>query len=469
MSKVSGVSDRLCRYAADLRYEALPAEVVERTKQAFVDFLGVALGGHEVAESTAPVTAGVDLLASGAKGRCTALGEEKLYPPQYAALLNGTYGHSMDFDDTHNGSAMHLGVVVFPALLALAESEDLPGAAFLTAANVGYDAGAKIGMAHGNAMHERGLHPSGTTGVFASTLAGANLLGLSFEETQNAFGLNVSQSAGRHQFRFNGAWDKRVHVGLASHNAILALMLARCGHLGSREPLEGRYGYFSLAAGAAIDPEKAVEGLGSVFEVMETATKPYPCCRCSHTTIDAVLDIVAAGGLSQADVERIDVEVSPWAHQIVGEPIPRRLAPKSVVDAQFSLYFGTAAATAGRYGWQTYERIGAADLVDLVGRVRIGKSDRVSKFGTRVVLVARDGRRFEEERSVPRGEPEAAMSTEDFEQKFRDWAEPVLGKDRAGEVLRLVARLETLDSLRELTPHLRPLRAPLARSRAASV
>ena len=456
--KETGVSEALCRYAVGLRFEDIPGEVVERTKQAFLDFLGVAFGGHEVADSTVPVTRGIASLAAGASSRCTVLGEHASYPPQYAALLNGVYAHSMDFDDTHNESVMHPGATVFPTLLALGENDDKSGKAFLTAANVGYDVGNKIGIAHGTAMHDRGFHPTATTGIFGCTLAGASLLGLSPEETRNAFGLNVSQSAGRHQFRINGAWDKRVHTGLAAHNAILALTLARFDYLGSREPIEGRYGYFTLIADEKVDPQRALEGLGSVFEVMRTATKPYPCCRCIHSTIDAVLNIVAANGLSRDDIARIAIEVSPWAYQVVGEPTERRLRPRTPVDAQFSLYFGAAASAGGRYNWQSYKLIGSPGIVDLMGRIHVTPSPQVPRFGTGVTLETRDGRRFVDERSLPLGEPEIPMSAEECERKFLDWAEPVLGRTRANDVLHLVSELETLDSMRALSPHLKALR-----------
>lgn len=459
----TGVSETLCRYAVELDFKDIPPQVIERTKQGFLDFLGVAFGGHEVGDSTAAITDAVSRLADGARARCTALGEEARYPPQYAALLNGVYAHSMDFDDTHNESVMHPGATVFPTLLALAEHAGGSGKAFLTAANVGYDVGNKIGIAHGTAMHDRGFHPTATTGIFGCTLAGASLLGLTFEQAQNAFGLNVSQSAGRHQFRFNGAWDKRVHTGLTSHNAILALTLARSGHIGSREPIEGRYGYFTLIAGEKVDPARALEGLGTVFEVTRTATKPYPCCRCIHSTIDVLIGIVTEAGLSREDVESVVIEVSPWAYQVVGEPTELRVAPRTLVDAQFSLYFGAASATAGRYNWQSYDLIGDAGLGDLMRRIRVVASADISRFGTRVTLTARDGRRIEQARELPTGEPELPMSPEACERKFRDWAEPVLGETRANEVLRLVFGLEELESLDELTPHLRPVREGAAR------
>ena len=62
------ISNRLCEYAASLGFENLPAEVVERTKQLFLDFLACTLGGHRIADSSAPITRGERLLLVGFVG-----------------------------------------------------------------------------------------------------------------------------------------------------------------------------------------------------------------------------------------------------------------------------------------------------------------------------------------------------------------------------------------------------------------
>ena len=64
----TGVTNRLAEHALTLQYEALPPEVVQQTKGLFMDFLAVALGGRQVAESSAPILKGMLDLAGGAKG-----------------------------------------------------------------------------------------------------------------------------------------------------------------------------------------------------------------------------------------------------------------------------------------------------------------------------------------------------------------------------------------------------------------
>ena len=83
--------------------------------------------------------------------------------------------------------------------------------------------------------------------------------------------------------------------------------MARHGYLGATSPIEGGHGYFALYANGADGAERSLDGLGSDFEVMNTAVKPYPCCRYSHATIDAVSDIVRAESLASSDIEGIDI------------------------------------------------------------------------------------------------------------------------------------------------------------------
>ena len=125
-----------------------------------------------MAESSAPIMQGMVDLTSGAKGKSTVLGEADLYPAHYAAMMNATLAHSMDYDDTHRVAIMHTGAPMFATLLALGEEYSVSGKEFLTAAVAGYDIANKIGKAHGPSMHHRGFHPTATTGIFACTGGG---------------------------------------------------------------------------------------------------------------------------------------------------------------------------------------------------------------------------------------------------------------------------------------------------------
>ncbi len=452
---VRSATVRLADFVLGLKFEELPPEVVERAKGLFLDFLGVAFGGR-LAESAGPVLRGVGRLRAGQPGEATVVGEGEGYPAHYAALVNGTFAHSQDFDDTHREGIIHPGAPIFATLLALAEVGHRPGKEFLTAAVAGYEVSCRLGRAHGERVHARGFHPTATTGVFGATAAGARLLGLEEAGLLNAWGLNLSQAAGSLQFLANGAWNKRVHTGLAAHNAIVALTLAQEGVIGAADPFVGRFGYYFSYAGEVCDLEAAVGDLGRQFEVMRTAVKPYPCCRYNHAVIDACLEIVAGGPLRPEEVEAVEVILPAVALPLVAEPEAVKKAPANVVDAQFSVHFAAAVAlTDGRFGWESYRRISEPGLRALMGRVGVAAGP-VGEMGARVTVRTRDGRERSAEVKLPRGEPEAFPTWAELVGKMRPLAGEFLPAARVDAIIEMVGRLEAVEDLVALGRLLRP-------------
>ena len=91
----------LAGYVAELRYEDIPPEVLERAKVLTLDFLGSAIRARRDAESTPSLLKMLEALALDGKGDSTVFGDTKTFNPAVAALLNGALGHSLDFDDRH--------------------------------------------------------------------------------------------------------------------------------------------------------------------------------------------------------------------------------------------------------------------------------------------------------------------------------------------------------------------------------
>jgi len=450
-----GVTQAFTGHALSLAFDDIPTEVVERTKLLFLDYLGVAFGGAQVAESSGPIIDGVRELAAGAPGDASVLGGCAPLPAHYAALINATLAHSMDFDDTHREGILHIGTPLLSTLLALAEGSGASGRELLTAAVAGYDVIGKLARAHGGAVHARGFHPTATTGIFGATAAGARLLGYTPEQTANALGLNVSQSAGSLQFLANGSWNKRFHTGLTAHNAIVSLVMARHGYVGATEPIEGEAGYLALYAGGEADLAVALDGLGSSFEVMKTAVKPYPCCRYSHATIDALVEMARADGITSGDVDTIRIGMGTTAFGLVADPPDRKRTPSNVVEGQFSVYFAAAAALAGTYNWRSYDRLDDAAVRGVMARTEVTLVPQMgAEIGSTVTLTTTDGRVLSQDVPFPKGEPENPMSWDEMHAKFLEWSVGSVGEANAHALADMVGRLELVGSVRELSPHL---------------
>src|SRR4249919_476517 len=132
MTNPTDLTRRVAAYGGQLRYEAISPEAIDRAKQLLLDFIGVALGGAALWSEREALLRSVTALAAGASGDATVAGQNGGFVRQHAALLNGAFAHSMDFDDTHREAIMHVGAPLFPALLAA--GEDASGVEFLMAA-----------------------------------------------------------------------------------------------------------------------------------------------------------------------------------------------------------------------------------------------------------------------------------------------------------------------------------------------
>src|SRR6478735_4318181 len=244
----------LAAYVANLKFEDIPHEVLERAKVLTLDFLGSAIRARRDAESTPSLLKMLEALSLDTRGEATVFGDDKTWTPAVAALLNGALGHSLDFDDTHADSSLHASAPVVPAAFAVGELTGASGRDVLTAIVAGYEVCCRLGNALDPTSHyARGFHPTAT--------AGAKLFGLSKEQIIAAFGVSGSQAAGSLQFLVNGAWNKRYQVGAAAMNGVIAATLARNDFVGATESVEGKHG---LLVGYSDDahPDKVVAGLG---------------------------------------------------------------------------------------------------------------------------------------------------------------------------------------------------------------
>lgn len=136
------------------------------------------------------------------------------------------------------------------------------------------------------------------------------------------------------------------------------------------------------------------------------------------------------------------VRLSPKAVQIVGEALPHKVKAGSIVDAQFSVYFQVAAAWLdGRCNWQSYERLGGADIDALASRIEVVVDDNLAVAGAVLSVISDDGASVRVD--DPLGEDSRPFSGALLQRKFDDLAQPVYGADRAAQICAHVTSLET--------------------------
>jgi 2-methylcitrate dehydratase PrpD len=386
------------------------------------------------------------------------IGGEPLAAP-WAALVNGTAAHALDYDDVLDPAMSHPSAALVPAILALAETEGSSGADALDAFLVGYEVLARLGEAMNLVHYQRGWHTTLSLGSMGVAAACGRLLRLDADGIAMAISLATSMAGGsKRQF---GTMAKPLHAGLAAKNGLMAAQLAASGVTGVAEPLEGRWGYIDLMAGpAAPGLAGALAHLGDppAMEQYGVWAKAYPCCASTHRPADAL----RAMNLRTQDVVSIDALVSEAAAANL-----RYRIPTDPNEARFSLPYCLAAVlTDGTLSVASFtaEAIARPALRPLMERVTMRVDPELTadrpvtesfERGTLDVLLT-DGTRRQGAVLAPRGHPKAPLSDAELEAKFRDCAAHALSPRGVDTTLARLSRFGDLARVSELTEVLSP-------------
>ncbi len=136
-------SRTLAEFAATLRFEAIPAAVVRRAEDLFLDWLASALAGKD-ARPVETIARFAERMGP-ADGPSEILIHRRGSSPLVAATANAASSHFAEQDDVHNGSVFHPAAVVFPPALAVAQALGRSGRDLLLAGVVGYEVGIRVG------------------------------------------------------------------------------------------------------------------------------------------------------------------------------------------------------------------------------------------------------------------------------------------------------------------------------------
>lgn len=447
-------SSILATFSATTTSQDIPDPVRQLMKQCLLDFMGNTAFAAENADSTDAVRKGFLAFTGDPHGAITVIGESTTRPAGLAVLLNGTYGHSMDFDDTNFFGKLHPGVTVIPVALAVAEETQATGRDLIDSIAIGYEVACRVGGSLGEASYQRGFHPTPIGGLFGAVAAAGHLLKLDEKAIETAFGLAGSRASGSMQYMENGAWNKRLHPGFAAHDALMVTRLAQAGVTGAIQPLEGRSG---VLQGYSPEPNvaKLTDNLGVYWVAAETAIKPFPNCRLTHSAIEAAIELHKRFG--KIDDGVFEVRLDPTSYRLVGEDVPTKRTPRNIVDGQFSVYFQVAVGLlTGRSNWDSYALLGNPEVEHLTSKISVVSDD--TKNVGQTVLSGRIGEVVENiEIEKPIGEPERPLGWDGVLEKYNGLAGPVLGVDRARSLADAIREMETLDDVAPLISMARKL------------
>ncbi len=425
-------------------FEDLPPDVVVLARQCTLDWLAVTLAG-----SAEPVSAILrdEVLEQGGRPQATLVGTGQRVAAVQAALVNGTAGHALDYDDVASTFLGHPTAPVLPAVLAVAERDGLSGRAVVAGLVAGFEAESLLGRTVVPGHYDRGWHTTGTLGTLGAAAACAHLFDLDADRWGHAFGLAATQASGvKASF---GTMGKPFHAGKAAANGLLAASLARRGMVGDPDAFHGHLG-FALATSPGVDLT-ALDGVGDDdFEIREVLFKYHAACYLVHSTVEGVLSL-RRGGLVADDVEALAIRATPTHRDTcdISEPA-------TSLEAKFSLRYAAAVAlVTGSAAEAAFDERVVADpavraVLDRVEVVTDGSLDNL--MATPVSARRRSGADLGAcvDVGLPASIDDLGRQWDRLAAKFRGLAEPVLGSERAGHLLDLVAHLEDLPSVAPL-------------------
>ncbi|HEY3911769.1 MAG TPA: MmgE/PrpD family protein [Stellaceae bacterium] len=435
---------RSARYAAALRYEDIPADIVRRAKECIADTVAAIICGAALpwsrivigyAERTGP-GGGCHILGSG--------GPAVTAPA--AALANGALAHAFELDSlTRPGAGVHPGATLLPPALAIAQQQGLGGRALIAAFVAGCEVMVRIGRATGHTNEERGFHAPGNTGPFGGAVAGGHLLGLDERSMANALGIAGSLASGLLEFAHagNGGMVKRLHLGRACEGGVLAASLAHGGFTAPDTVLEGRFGFLAVFC-REWNTAELTRGLDEYWETRSIALKRYPCHINAHAAVKALSQLQAEHGFKGGEVEAVTISGSERMATLHNIP-----EPTDLMLAQYSVPFCAALALYRDPRNPESFAEGALDdpeIRSLTRRVTMQAPSRQaghSAAGTTVMVALKGGRHFTATAE------DGTLVPGDLADKFARLTRAALG-ERSGQLFERLMQLEreqTLDWL----------------------
>lgn len=410
------LAERISSWGSTLDLDVVPGEVVHAAKRCIIDLLGVTIAAvpHPLPRRVLDYARRVY-----ASGTATVLGHGERLSPVGAALVNGTAGHTLDFDDTSYTGIMHGSAVALPAALAATEEAAGDGRRLMEAFIVGSEVTYAVALMCTTEHYFKGWWSTATFGAFGAAAAAAKALGLSVEQTTSALALAGAQACGP-KVAF-GTDAKPFLAGRAAAIGVEAALLAGKGLIGPSTIFEDPRGFLQLLNDGRAAPG-AIDDLGRVWRLVDPGIffKQFPVCSAAHAAAELTQRLLEDNSLGGDGVRKAVCEVPPTVAISLMHDRPR--TPQ---EAQFSLPFAVGAMLArGKLDIDclTEETLSEPGMREAMGKVEMRRVDALHRDeapeGARVSLHTNDGKEITDYLGEPMGMPGNPMSDEWLHGKF---------------------------------------------------
>jgi 2-methylcitrate dehydratase PrpD len=454
------LAEVIAEFVVREKFESLPPETVAKAKEFTLDVIGCMIGSSKRPQISILTEV---LKAEGGNSRSSVVAHGFKTSMMNAALLNGTAGHALDFDDDHREGTMHPSVAVFPAVLAVGETRGVTGKEFLLSYILGLEVMIRIGESFLGKSYYQGFHPTGTCGVFGAATSCAKVMGFDVERTKYALGIAGSFASGTQECTGEGAWQKPLQAGHPAMGGVLAASLAEKRFIGSGTVFDGPNGLIrAFSFKDQFDYGRITETLGKKWEMKDTSIKMYACCRFCGPVFDCALELYRQGVRSN-NVKRIVAKVGDFSIKMLCNPVEQKLKPVTHVDAQFSLPWAIATAICKNKGGMDEfgtEALKDAQVLAMAEKVAwefdpAAEAMYPRAYPATLIAELNDGRILQAHIDYPKGDPENPATKTEIISKFHSLTGRHLDKEKREKIINTVNRLDELVNIAELADLIR--------------
>jgi 2-methylcitrate dehydratase PrpD len=338
-----------------------------------------------------------------------------------------------------------------PAALAVGEELGIDGARLLRAVTLGYDIGTRVIMAMGGAAfsYESSLSTHSIAGTFGASAAAASAASLDARQIRWALDYTAQQSSGTVAWRRDTDHIEKAFVfaGMPARNGVTSALLVQSGWNGVDDIFSGADNFF-LAYAPKAQPDRLVEKLGDRYEIAQTDIKKWTVGSPIQGPLDAIEAIRSKKPFEADHVQRVTVRVAPSVAAVVdNRDIPdiclQHMVAVMLLDKTVSFH-------------AAHDKPRMQDPAALRQRAKVNlvRDEELAKFlPVRVAIVEielADGSRLSERVTAVRGTPRNPMTREEVIDKARDLIAPVVGRDKAEQLVKSVYEIETVTDIRSL-------------------
>lgn len=446
---MNSISRQIAKFSLDLKYQDLPAEVVNEVKRFLYDSLGCAYGGYSTHDVSIVKKIYADM---GGKAEAAIIGSGEKIPAYNATFLNSLMVRALDYNDIYwNEDPSHPSDII-PVALAVGERESKFTKDVITAIVLAYEFEMRLCEFAVPGIRERKWHHATWT-QFVSPIVAGYLLGLNEDQMVHAIGIS-----GSHNLTLGAVTAGQLTMmkntvdPLAAQSGVMAALMARYGYTGTEQIFEGKEGLMQTL-GPDWDEDKLVGGLGDRFKILDCSMKAFPTEALTHTHISATLKVIIENDIQPDDIENVTVTTIARAVDILFDP--EKYRPTSRETADHSLPYCIAAAIVDRKittDQFNEDRLRDPRIQSVLAKIKGEASEEFermfpAKQPSKVKVRLKNGQEHTAQLDYPKGDPREPMSEDDLDNKFRSLSSSLISEDRRKKIKEAIGDLENFENI----------------------